>query len=68
MELLCLKSGADTFLRITGDSFELTTVNKASVYPLVDLEKVKKLYDTFQKELGSLHIIKLTITEERIEV
>jgi hypothetical protein len=68
MELICLKCGVDTFLRITGDTFELTSVNKASVYPMAEMEKVKTLYHTFQKELESIQIIKLTITEEKMDV
>jgi hypothetical protein len=63
MELLCLKSNNE-YLRITGDAYQLTSMNKASVYPITEKDMVKTLYHKFRMESDDLHIVKLTINEE----
>jgi hypothetical protein len=66
MELLCLKSNGQ-FLRILNGSYQLTSMTKASVYPVAESDMVRTLYFRFKKELEELHIIKLTIVEEEID-
>ncbi len=63
MELLCLKQNKQ-YLRIVEEGYELTDMNKASVYPISQTEKVQSLFRQFQNETAELKIVKLTITEE----
>lgn len=65
MELLCLKSNGQ-FLRIINDTYQLTSMTKASVYQVAECDMVRTLYFRFIKELEELHIVKLTIAEEEI--
>ncbi len=62
MELLVLKSG-DSYLRIIVDGYELVNMSKASVYPLMQEEKVKSICQSLKDELEGLVIRKLIITE-----
>jgi hypothetical protein len=63
MELLCLKSD-HKYLHITSDTFELTSMSKASVYAVSESDTVKTLFYKFKGELKDLHVVKLKITEE----
>lgn len=67
MELLCLKCD-ESYLRIADENYTLTTVNKASVYPVKDAEMVKTICRKLQEELNSLKIVKLTISEESFNI
>jgi len=62
MELLVLKSN-DNYIRIKGNSFEFTNMDKASVYPLSEVKKVKDFFDKLQKDISDLTIRKIVITE-----
>lgn len=62
MELLVLKSG-DSYLRIIADGYELVNMSKASVYPLMQEEKVKSICQSLKDELEGVVIRKLIITE-----
>ncbi len=63
MVLLGIKSDGK-YLKIEKDGFQLTNMNKASVYPVKEIEMVKKLCINYKNQLSSLNIIKLTIIEE----
>ncbi|WP_296561303.1 hypothetical protein [uncultured Acetobacterium sp.] len=43
--------------------FSLVGINKASVYPETELVRLKALKADLQKQLPSLRIIKITLTE-----
>jgi len=62
MELLVFKDG-EKYLRFTKSSFEYSDINKASVFPISDIKKVKKKFDKLQSELKELSVKKLIITE-----
>lgn len=62
MNLLVLKS-KDRYIRIKDDSFEYTNMDKASVYPVADVEKVKYIYSKLISEISNLEIRKIVITE-----
>ena len=62
MELLVLKSG-EQYLRIIPEGYELVNMSKASVYPLIQEEKVRSIYHSLKDELQVLEIKKLIITE-----
>lgn len=67
MELICLKCSDGQYLRICDDSFQLTSVDRASVYPVSELSRVKNHLHRFKDNNDDLHIVKLTITEEKID-
>lgn len=66
MELLVLKTGKK-YLRLSNDRYELTGMNKASVYPVSEFNFVQGQLEKFKAELNELSIKKLTITESDIE-
>lgn len=63
MKLLCLKTD-DNYLKINNNEFELTSISKASVYPISQKDQVKDYYNKFKHNFVYLAIRQLTITEE----
>ena len=63
MELLVVKSGDDYF-RFRENDFERCSMNKASVYPLHELDKVRSLCQMLRESEVHAEIKKLTIVEE----
>lgn len=63
MELLVLKADNDYF-KFLEDGFERCGMNKASVYPLAELAKVRELRQTVIHSGFAVKIKKLTILEE----
>ena len=67
MELLILKSGKD-YIRIKGNACILVQLDKASVFPLSELETVKQHVCSLKKnEFTDISIRKLVLTEEDFE-
>ncbi|MCK5131278.1 MAG: hypothetical protein KAR40_03900 [Candidatus Sabulitectum sp.] len=66
MELLCIKH-RHNYIRLLEEGYQLTDMNRASVYPLSEVEKVRTSFRTLGKELDTLKIVKLTILEEDFE-
>lgn len=64
MDLLVLKSN-EKYIRIKDDTFEYTNMDKASVFPVVDVEKVKGIYRKLLPEISDLEIRKIVITETK---
>lgn len=62
MDLLVFKDG-EKYLRFIESSFEYSDMNKASVFPISDLENVKEKFNKLRSELKELSVKKLTITE-----
>lgn len=67
MELLIIKSG-EAYIRIKEDGFLIVGLDKASVFPMESLEKVKA-YETMLGAEGynDVSIKKLLLTEEDLE-
>ena len=65
MELLVLKS-KDKYIRIKGNSFEFTKMDKASVFPIKDVDKVKSIYTDLLVDISDLEIRKIVITETEL--
>jgi hypothetical protein len=63
MELLVVKAEGDYF-RFVEDGFEKCGMNKASVYPLNELERVRTYCQKVVDSGLPAHIKKLTILEE----
>lgn len=63
MELLCLKVN-DQYLKIKDNSYEFVSVQKASVYPIDQLDDLKFICSKFNESLTNLKIKKLIILEE----
>lgn len=63
MELLVIKAGDDYF-RFSEDGFTRCGMNKASVYPLTELSKVKALCQSVVDSGIGARLVKLTIVEE----
>ena len=66
MDLLVFKTG-EKYLRIIEDGFDLCGMNKASVYPVLDKQKVLDIYNNLKVELVDLKIKQLTIIEKDFE-
>lgn len=66
MELLCLKFG-EKYIRVPEEGYEITGMNKASVFPVSDSEKVMRLLAKYKKELHGLKIVKLRVIEEEYQ-
>jgi len=62
MELLVFKTG-EHYIRVRETEHELTSMAKASVYPLAQVEMVEKLFQELNTRFDALEIKKLTITE-----
>ena len=62
MELLVFKMN-DTYLRFTDSDYELSEMNKATVFQLSDKKKVMERLNKLRLELKNLSVKKLTITE-----
>jgi len=62
-ELLIVKAGEDYF-RFRAAGYEKCAFNKASVYPLSELENVKKNYRHLLEAGIEGQVMKLTIIEE----
>jgi hypothetical protein len=62
MELFVFKVN-DKYLRFIDSAYELTEMNKASVFQLSEKEKVMERFNKLKHELNNLLIKKLTITE-----
>lgn len=67
-ELLCLKASCGNYVRITGDSCELTSMSKATVFTLTQKLQLTALYNKLHRIGMDLYCVKLTITEERYEL
>lgn len=63
MKLLCMKSERG-YLKVIDENFELVPMDKASVYPVEQVEKVKALVDGYGTTAKGIHIVVLTITQE----
>lgn len=62
-ELLIVKDG-DTYIRFIGDGFEYCSMNKASVFPVENVEEVQKKCSMIASQTGPLQLMKLIIREE----
>uniref|UniRef100_UPI003217396A hypothetical protein n=1 Tax=uncultured Draconibacterium sp. TaxID=1573823 RepID=UPI003217396A len=62
MELLVLKVGGE-YIRVLADGHELVGLNKASVFPFADEEKVLGIYNDLKLSYTDVTIKKLVITE-----
>lgn len=65
MKLLCLKSQGQ-YLRVLKDGYELTQINKASVYPDADLELVRQICADFEDQIAFLKIVEITLIEKEL--
>jgi hypothetical protein len=67
MELLVLKSSND-YIRVRAENYHLCRLDKASVFPMEELEKVR-IHATILREKGfhSISIARLTLSEEPFE-
>ena len=64
MELLIIKT-KDRYLRVKGENFQAVGLDKASVYPMDQMDPVRKLAETAsQKGFGAVCVKKLVLTEE----
>lgn len=63
IELLIIKSG-DEYLRFQGNEFEPCPLNKASVYPLGQVEEARNHCAKLAAAGIAARLMKLTITEE----
>lgn len=63
MILYALKSHEGYLKMAKKSDFSLVGINKASVYPETELVMLKALKAELQKQLPSLRIIKITLTE-----
>ena len=62
-ELLIIKAGAE-YLRFNGDEFALGPLNKASVFPLVQVEEAKERCRKLAAAGVAAVLMKLIILEE----
>ena len=62
-ELLIVKAG-DDYIRFVEDDFQRCAMNKGSVFPLEQLEKVKEKCRKFLINEHFVRLMKLTIIEE----
>ena len=62
-ELLIIKVGAE-YLRFYADEFALGPLNKASVFPMVQVEEAKKRCRSLATAGVAAVLMKLTIVEE----
>lgn len=63
MILYALKSDQGYLRMIENDDFLLVGINKASVYPESELNRLKKIKEKLSKQLSKLRIVKLTLEE-----
>jgi len=64
MELLIIKSGQD-YVRVKTENYILCQLDKASVFPIDNLDEVKKHVKKLQeKDFPLIAIYKLTLKEE----
>jgi len=67
-ELLCLKAKCGNYVKIAGDSCELTSLNKATVFTITQKSQLTELLDRLHSVGMDLYCVKLTISEERCEL
>lgn len=63
MILYALKSDQGYLRMIENDDFLLVGINKASVYPESELNRLKKIKEKLGKHFSELRIVKLTLEE-----
>jgi hypothetical protein len=61
--LIVVKVG-DDYIRFQDEGFEYCSMNKASVFPLDQVDDVRKRCDTIFSEIEGLQLMKLVISEE----
>jgi len=67
MDLLIIKTG-DNYIRVLEDGFRVCGMDKASVFPLDQVERVRTHVRNLEKsKYGDVRIHKLTITETPFE-
>ncbi|MGD8662109.1 MAG: hypothetical protein PVH37_19360 [Desulfobacterales bacterium] len=67
MKLLIIKSGED-YVRVKTENYNLCRLDKASVFPIGNLEEVKKHVQKLnEKNFPRIAIYKLTLIEEPLE-
>lgn len=62
-ELIIVKAGGD-YIRFKEGGFERCLMNKGSVFPLSQIEKVKEKCSELDEEVTDIQLMKLTIHEE----
>lgn len=67
-ELLCLKSTRGDYIRSTGNTWELTSMSKATVFTMQNKLQMMELFDRLRSNGMDVYCVKLTITEERFEI
>ena len=66
MELLIIKSGKD-YVRVKTENYSLCQLDKASVFPIDNLDEVKKHVKSLkEKDFPLLSIYKLKLIEEQL--
>ena len=62
-ELLVVKVG-DDYIRFLDTGFEYCSMNKASVFPLVQVAELRTRCDEIEPKIKGLQLMKLVISEE----
>jgi len=67
MELLIIKSG-ENYVRVKTEKYSLCQLDKASVFPIDNLDEVKKHVKKLkEKDFPLIAIYRLTLTEEQFQ-
>jgi hypothetical protein len=64
-ELLCLKTSCGNYVRMSGDSIDVTSMSKATVFTLAQKTQMEALLERVRSTNMDVYCVKLTITEER---
>ncbi len=68
MEFIVIKV-SDSYIRVRAEKYELCSMEKASVFPMEKIEQVKdRVIRLRNMGLKDVHMFKLTITEDKIEI
>lgn len=62
-EMLMVKAGTD-YIRFREDGYERCAMNKGSVFPLFEVEDVKRKCEALGDTISDIQFIKLSIYEE----
>jgi hypothetical protein len=65
VELFCLKAKCGDYVKIAGDSCELTSLSKATVFTMAQKTQLTEQLDRLRRAGMDLYCVKLTISEER---
>ena len=67
-ELFCLKAECGNYVRITDDSWELSSMSNATVFTITQKAQLTEQFKRIHNSGMNLHCVKLTIYEEPYEL